>query len=160
MRHHHSLKKLGRDTSHRRAMLRSLATSLLKHESCQTTVTRAKELRRVVEPLISSARRDSLAARRAAYSYLMDKGVVHKLFADIGPRFSARNGGYTRVLRTGFRHGDAAQMAVIQLVERTMAAAPKSEKKASTVEKSPRKPKTSAKAAEGKKSRPSRKKSV
>lgn len=152
MRHHQSYKKLGRDTSHRRAMLRNLATSFLKNESCQTTVTRAKELRSIVEPLIRKARKDDLAARRAAYSYLLDKAVVHKLFADIGPRFSARNGGYTRVLRTGTRHGDAAQMAVIQLVEAGSAAAAAAPEK-----KTARKARGTAKSADAK-PRASRKK--
>ena len=147
MRHHQSFRKLGRNTSHRRALLRSLATSFLKHESCQTTLARAKELRGVVEPLIRSASRDTLAARRAAYSYLLDKGVVHKLFSEIGPRFSARSGGYTRVLRSGLRHGDAAQMAVIQLVEKTAAAAAASAKGA---KKGARKSKAAAKASAAK----------
>ena len=159
MRHHNSFKKLGRNASHRRAMLRNLATSFLKNESCQTTIARAKQLKGIVEPFIRSARSDNLSARRAAYSYLLDKAVVHKLFSDIGPRFKGRNGGYTRVLRTGFRHGDAAQLAVIQMVESAAASAPaKPEKKAAAAKpKTERKPRSEAKSAESK-PRASRKK--
>jgi large subunit ribosomal protein L17 len=93
-----------------------MATSLLLHEKFETTVERAKDLKRVVEKLISSASEDTVAARRKAYSYLLDKEVVHKLFAEIGPRYKARPGGYTRVLRTRHRAGDAAELAIIELV--------------------------------------------
>lgn len=108
-------------------MFRNMATSLLRLEQLETTVARAKDLRRVVEPLIALAANDTLTARRSAYGYLTDKAVVHKLFTDIGPRFKARKGGYTRVIRTRIRHGDAAELAVICLVEKgqNTSAAPK-----------------------------------
>jgi len=118
MRHGKTLRQLSRSTSHRRALLRNMATSFIKHEHFETTVQKAKELRPVVERLITLGKDDNLAARRQAYSYLLDKGVVHKLFADIGPRCSSRNGGYTRIVRTRLRNGDAAQMAVIELVDK------------------------------------------
>lgn len=104
-----------------------MATSLLRHEQLETTVGKAKDLRRVVEPLIALAANDTLVGRRTAYGYLTDKAVVHKLFADIGPRFKARKGGYTRVVRTRMRHGDAAELAIICLVEKgeSTSAAPK-----------------------------------
>ncbi len=118
MRHGKGLRQLSRNTSHRRALLRNLATSFFKYESFETTVPKAKELRPVVERLITLGKNDTLAARRQAYSYLMDKAVVHKLFAEIGPRCSTRNGGYTRIVRTRVRHGDAAEMAIIELVDK------------------------------------------
>jgi len=95
-----------------------MATSFIKYESFETTIEKAKELRPVVERLITLGKNDTLAARRQAYSYLMDKAIVHKLFADVGQRCATRNGGYTRIIRTRYRNGDAAQMAVIQLVDR------------------------------------------
>ena len=116
MRHHNALRKFGMTSSHRRAMFRNMTTSLLLHEKFETTLERAKDLRRVVEKLITLAGRDNLHARRQAYSYLLSKAVVHKLFAEIGPRFKARPGGYTRVIRSGVRHGDAAQLAYIELL--------------------------------------------
>lgn len=116
MRHLNGRRKLATSPSHRRALLRSLATSLMIHERFETTVPRAKELRSVAEKLITIAQSDTLAARRKAYSYLFDKSAVHKLFTDIGPRFSNRPGGYTRVVRTRNRAGDAAPLAVIELV--------------------------------------------
>lgn len=116
MRHRCALRKFNRSSSHRRAMFRNMATALLLHEKCETTVEKAKDLRRVVEKLITLAGSDTLHARRQAYSYLQDKAVVHKLFAEIGPRFKARPGGYTRVLRSRTRSGDAAELAVIELV--------------------------------------------
>ena len=118
MRHGKGLRQLSRNTSHRRALLRNLATSFFTYESFETTVPKAKELRPVVERLITLGKNDTLAARRQAYSYLMDKAVVHKLFAEIGPRCSTRNGGYTRIVRTRVRHGDAAEMAIIELVDK------------------------------------------
>ena len=118
MRHGKGLRQLSRNTSHRRALLRNLATSFFKYESFETTVPKAQELRPVVERLITLGKNDTLAARRQAYSYLMDKAVVHKLFAEIGPRCSTRNGGYTRIVRTRVRHGDAAEMAIIELVDK------------------------------------------
>jgi len=116
VRHRCALRKFNRSSSHRRAMFRNMATALLLHEKCETTVEKAKDLRRVVEKLITLAGSDTLHARRQAYSYLQDKAVVHKLFAEIGPRFKTRPGGYTRVLRSRTRSGDAAELAVIELV--------------------------------------------
>jgi large subunit ribosomal protein L17 len=118
MRHAKGLRKLSRNASHRRALLRNLATSFIKFERFETTVQKAKELRPVVERLITSGKSDTVADRRQAYSYLLDKAVVHKLFTDIGPRFKTRPGGYTRIVRTRIRHGDTAQMAVIEMVEK------------------------------------------
>jgi large subunit ribosomal protein L17 len=100
-------------------MFRNMATSLILHEQIETTLEKAKELRPIVEKLITRAKKDTLPSRRLAYSYLKDKSVVHKLFTEVGPRFAARNGGYTRVVRSGNRAGDAAKMAVIALVELT-----------------------------------------
>jgi large subunit ribosomal protein L17 len=116
MRHGKKLKKINRIGSHRRALLRNMATSLLRHEKCETTVAKAKALRPVVEKLITIGKNDSLAARRKAYAYIFDKAVVHKLFAEVGPRYSTRNGGYTRVVRSGVRSGDASDLAWIELV--------------------------------------------
>ena len=117
MRHQNGLRKLGRTSEHRRALLRNMSTSLVLAGQCETTVQKAKELKRVTDKLITLAKRDSLHARRQAYSYLMNKDAVHKLFAELGPKYKTRNGGYTRVLRTSQRPGDAAEMAIIQLVE-------------------------------------------
>jgi len=117
MRHGNGLRQLSRSTSHRRALLRNMATSFIKFERFETTVPKAKELRPVVERLITLGKNDTVAARRQAYSYITDKTVVAKLFADVGPRCKSRNGGYTRIVRTGFRNGDAAEMAVIELVD-------------------------------------------
>jgi large subunit ribosomal protein L17 len=117
MRHRNSGRQLSRNSSHRQALLRNMATSLLRHETIRTTVPKAKELRRVVEPLITLAKIDSEAKRRLAYSRLRDVSVVEKLFGDIGPRFKARAGGYTRILKMEPRPGDSADMALMQLVE-------------------------------------------
>jgi len=116
MRHQHAFRKFQKSPAHRRAMFRNMATSLLREERCETTVEKAKELRGIVEPLITLAGEDTLEARRQAYSYLLDKAVVQKLFKELGPRFKARPGGYTRVIRTRLRHGDAAALACIELV--------------------------------------------
>lgn len=150
MRHHVAFRKFARTTSHRRAMFRNLATSLLLSEHCETTIQKAKDLRGVVEPLITLAREDTVAARRRAYGYLMSKQVVHKLFTEIGPRFRSRPGGYTRIVRTRIRPGDCAEMAVIQLVDSvdTQAGATASKKKVA-----PSKAEKSA-ASEGKSSKP------
>ncbi len=118
MRHGKSLRKLSRNASHRRALLRNLATSFIKHERFETTIQKAKELRPVVEKLITLGKSDTLDARRQAYGYLTSKAVVHKLFAEVGPRCKERKGGYTRIVRTRVRHGDAAELAVIELVDR------------------------------------------
>ena len=117
MRHRNTGRQLSRSTSHRHAMLRNMATSLLQHETIRTTVPKAKELRRVVEPLITLAKADSQALRRLAYSRLRDEAVVEKLFADLGPRFKARAGGYTRILKMEPRPGDSADMALMELVD-------------------------------------------
>lgn len=115
MKHSAHVRKFGRNSSHRRAMFRSLATSLIREEKFETTVEKAKDLRSVVEKLVTLAKVDSLHNRRQALSYLMSKEVVHKLFAEVGPRYKGTPGGYTRIVRTGYRHGDAAEMAVIEL---------------------------------------------
>lgn len=117
MRHKKSGRKLGRNSSHRKAMFRNMAASLLRHETIKTTVPKAKELRRVVEPLITLAKVDGVANRRLAFSRLRDKEVVGKLFNELGPRFKERPGGYLRILKIGPRTGDAAPMAIVQLVE-------------------------------------------
>lgn len=118
MRHQISHRKFSRTSAHRKAMLRSLATSLFRDERFETTLEKAKDLKPIVEKLITLARKDTLANRRSAYAYLTNKSVVHKLFTDIAPRCTARKGGYTRVIRSGYRNGDAAQMAVIELVDK------------------------------------------
>jgi len=117
MRHHLSGRQLSRNSSHRHALMRNLSVSLLRHETIRTTLPKAKELRRVVEPLITLAKSDGEANRRVAFSRLRDADVVEKLFADLGPRFKARPGGYTRILRMIPRPGDSAPMALMQLVE-------------------------------------------
>ena len=122
MRHRNSGRRLGRNSSHRKAMYRNMAASILKHETIRTTLPKAKELRRVVEPLITLAKEDSVANRRLAFDRLRDKEVVGKLFTDLGPRFKARPGGYLRILKTGPRPGDAAPMAIIMLTEQAPAA--------------------------------------
>jgi large subunit ribosomal protein L17 len=125
MRHGVGYRKFQKSAAHTRAMFRNMATSLILHEQIETTVEKAKELRPIVEKLITRAKKDTLPARRIAYSYLKDKAVVHKLFVEVGPRFSARNGGYTRVIRSRKRAGDAASMAIIALVEQKPRAASK-----------------------------------
>ena len=127
MRHRKSGRKLGRNSSHRKAMFRNMAASLFRHETIRTTVPKAKELRRVAEPLITLAKEDGVANRRLAFSRLRDKEVVGKLFKDLGPRFKARPGGYIRILKLGPRPGDAAPMALVQLVDGPMHAAPDTE---------------------------------
>ena len=117
MRHRKSGRKLGRNSSHRKAMFRNMATSLVRHEMIKTTVPKVKELRRVVEPLITLAKVDGVANRRLAFNRLRDKEAVGKLFSDLGPRFKDRPGGYLRILKTGPRPGDAAPMAIVQLVD-------------------------------------------
>ena len=126
MRHGLSGRQLSRNTPHRWAMLRNMAASLLRHETIKTTVPKAKELRRYVEPLITLGKTDSEANRRRAFSRLRDEEVVTKLFDELGPRYKARNGGYTRILKMGFRVGDNAPMAFVELVDRPQpeAAAP------------------------------------
>jgi len=118
MRHRKSGRQLNRNSSHRQAMFRNMAVSLIEHEVIKTTVPKAKELRRIAEPLITLAKEDSVANRRLAFSRTRDKAAVGKLFAELGPRYEARPGGYTRILKCGFRPGDAAPMAFIELVDR------------------------------------------
>jgi large subunit ribosomal protein L17 len=118
MRHRHGLRKLNRTSSHRLAMLRNMTVSLLRHEAIKTTVPKAKELRRVVEPIITLAKNDTLANKRLAFARLRDREIVQKLFAEIGPRYNARPGGYIRILKMGFRVGDNAPMAFVELVDR------------------------------------------
>jgi large subunit ribosomal protein L17 len=118
MRHRHGLRKLNRTSSHRLAMLRNMTVSLLKHEAIKTTLPKAKELRRVVEPIITLGKIDTLANKRLAFSRLRDRDIVGKLFAEIGPRYKARSGGYLRILKMGFRVGDNAPMAYVELVDR------------------------------------------
>jgi large subunit ribosomal protein L17 len=145
MRHRNSGRQLSRNSSHRHALLRNMATSLLRHETIRTTVPKAKELRRVVEPLITLAKVDSLAKRRLAFSRLRDVSVVEKLFLDLGPRFKARAGGYTRILKMEPRPGDSADMALMQLVEPAVAPVAKTEEtKAAKAPKAPRKSKKAA----------------
>ena len=118
MRHRHGLRKLNRTSSHRLAMLRNMTVSLLRHEAIKTTVPKAKELRKVVEPLITLGKSDTLANKRLAFSRLRDREIVQKLFAEIGPRYNARPGGYIRILKMGFRVGDNAPMAYVELTDR------------------------------------------
>ncbi|MDP3521213.1 MAG: 50S ribosomal protein L17 [Hydrogenophaga sp.] len=118
MRHGHGLRKLNRTSEHRLAMLRNMMNSLLTHEVIKTTVPKAKELRRVVEPMITLAKVPTVANRRLAFDRLRDRDVVVKLFNELGPRFAARPGGYTRILKMGFRVGDNAPMALVELVDR------------------------------------------
>jgi len=122
MRHQKSGRKLNRTSSHREAMFRNMANSLLRHEQLVTTLPKAKELRRVAEPLITLAKSATLANRRLAYARLRDRDMVGKLFDDLGVRFKDRPGGYLRILKTGLRRGDAAPMALVQLTERQAAA--------------------------------------
>lgn len=118
MRHRHGLRKLNRTSSHRLAMFRNMSVSLIEHEAIKTTLPKAKELRRVIEPLITLAKNPTLANRRLAFARLRDRDAVTKLFDVLGPLFQERNGGYTRILKMGFRQGDNAPMAYMELVER------------------------------------------
>ena len=127
MRHRNGLRKLNRTSAHRLAMLRNMCNSLLTHEAIKTTVPKAKELRRVVEPLITLAKEPTLANRRLAFDRTRDRAVVTKLFGEIGPRYKARPGGYTRILKMGFRVGDNAPMAFVELVDRPDVAAEKAD---------------------------------
>jgi large subunit ribosomal protein L17 len=118
MRHRNGLRKLNRTSSHRQAMLRNMCNALLRHEQIKTTLPKAKELRRVVEPLITLGKKPSLANRRLAFDRLRDREMVVKIFNELGPRYAVRNGGYLRILKFGFRLGDAAPMALVQLMDR------------------------------------------
>ena len=117
MRHRKSGRKLGRNSSHRKAMFRNMAASLFRHETIRTTLHKAKELRRVAEPLITLAKQDGTSRRRLAFARLRDDAAVGKLFNELGPRFRDRPGGYLRILKIGYRAGDAAPMAVVQLLD-------------------------------------------
>jgi large subunit ribosomal protein L17 len=145
MRHRNTGRQLSRNSSHRHAMLRNMATSLLRYETIRTTVPKAKELRRVVEPLITLAKVDSIAMRRLAFARLRDEAVVEKLFDDLGPRFKARAGGYTRILKMEPRPGDSADMALMSLVDEATQAVEKKDDKAA---KAPKKGKKAAPAAD------------
>jgi len=127
MRHQLSGRQLSRNSAHRKALMRNMAAALLRHETIRTTLPKAKELRRVVEPLITLGKDDNIAGRRRAFSQLRDRELVTKLFEDIGPRFKARAGGYTRILKMEPRPGDAAPMALMQLVDKAGAEAPAAE---------------------------------
>lgn len=155
MRHQHSGRQLSRNAPHRRAMLRNMAVSLLQHETIRTTIPKAKELRRVVEPLITMGKVDTEAKRRLAFSRLRDAKVVEKLFVDLGPRFKARAGGYTRILHMAPRPGDNADMALMQLVDGPAAAAA-----AGDAAKPAKKAKAKAKAAPKPKAAPKKKKAA
>ena len=118
MRHRHGLRKLNKTSSHRLAMLRNMTVSLLKHEAIKTTLPKAKELRRVAEPIITLGKNPTLANKRLAFDRLRDREMVVKLFDELGPRYKARNGGYLRILKMGFRQGDNAPMAYVELLDR------------------------------------------
>jgi large subunit ribosomal protein L17 len=150
MRHGNGLRKLGRTSSHRLAMFRNMTVSLLRHEEITTTLPKAKELRRVAEPMITLGKKPSLANRRLAYDRLRDREIVAKLFGDLGPRYAKRNGGYLRILKTGFRKGDNAPLALVTLMDRPEVVAPApgaDEKGAAKAAKKDKKEKTAAKAA-------------
>jgi large subunit ribosomal protein L17 len=162
MRHHLSGRQLSRNSSHRHALMRNLAIALLRYETIRTTVPKAKELRRVVEPIITLGKSDSIAARRRAFAQLRDEALVEKLFTDVGPRFKARAGGYTRILKMEPRPGDSAPMALVALVDKALAktaaepapeaskpkrarkAAPAAEAEAAPAAKKPRRKKAAA----------------
>jgi len=164
MRHHKSGRKLNRTSSHRSAMFRNMAVSLFRHEQIRTTLPKAKELRRVAEPLITMGKNPSLANRRLAFSRLRDREIVGKLFDDIGVRFKNRPGGYLRVLKVGYRTGDAAPMAIVQLVERKSVATGSEEKpakKKTTAKKAaPKKTEAKAEKAEKKEAKAAKKKTA
>ena len=145
MRHQNIGRQLSVNSSHRAALLRNMAASLLRHETIRTTVPKAKELRRVVEPLITLAKEDNHAKRRLAFDRLRDEAIVVKLFSDLGPHYKTRPGGYLRILKHGFRNGDSAPMAIVQLVDRPEHVAPTAEKPAKAEKAA--KPEKQAKAA-------------
>ena len=130
MRHGNGLRKLNRTSAHRQALLRNLSTALLRYEVIKTTLPKAKELRRVVEPLITLGKKPSLANRRLAFDRLRDRDIVGKIFSELGPRYAARNGGYVQILKFGFRQGDNAPMALVQLMDRPSTAVAADEAKA------------------------------
>ena len=130
MRHGKKLRKLNRTSAHRQAMLRNMMNSLIEHEAIKTTLPKAKELRKVIEPMITLAKKDTVANKRLAFDRLRDRDSVVKLFNDLGPRFAARPGGYTRILKMGFRVGGNAPMAYVELVDRAEAVAEEAEESA------------------------------
>ena len=146
MRHRHGLRKLNRTSSHRVAMLRNMTNSLLTHEMIRTTLSKAKELRRVAEPLITLGKQPTLANRRLAYNRLRDKDVVYKLFNELGPRYAKRPGGYLRILKFGYRLGDNAPMALVELMDRVEGSEAKTEEEASKAGKGDKAAKTKEKA--------------
>jgi large subunit ribosomal protein L17 len=146
MRHRHGLRKLNRTSSHRVAMLRNMTNSLLTHEMIRTTLPKAKELRRVAEPLITLGKEPTLANRRLAFNRLRDKDVVYKLFNELGPRYAKRPGGYLRILKFGFRLGDNAPMALVELMDRVEKSEAKTEEEASKAGKGDKAAKTKEKA--------------
>jgi large subunit ribosomal protein L17 len=156
MRHQLSGRQLSRNSAHRHALMRNMAASLLRHETIRTTLPKAKELRRVVEPLITLAKSDSMASRRRAFAQLRDEQLVEKLFAELGPRYQARPGGYTRILRMLPRAGDAAPMALMQLVDQPEKAAAPAAEPEKKVEKKAKKP-AKAEAAPAAEEKPKRK---
>jgi large subunit ribosomal protein L17 len=158
MRHQLSGRQLSRNAPHRHAMLRNMSVSLLRHETIRTTTPKAKELRRVVEPLITLAKKDSEANRRVAFSRLRDSDVVTKLFEDLGPRFKARPGGYTRILHLAPRPGDSAPMALMQLVDGPAAATAEQPAEEGGAKKKRAPAKKKAKAAASAESAPKKKK--
>ena len=148
MRHRHGLRKLNRTSSHRLAMLRNMTVSLLKHEAIKTTLPKAKELRKVAEPIITLGKTPTLANRRLAFDRLRDRDIVGKLFDELGPRYKARNGGYLRILKMGFRNGDNAPMALVTLMDRSEEPAEsKAEEKKKGEQKKAAEEKKAAKAA-------------
>jgi large subunit ribosomal protein L17 len=144
MRHRHGLRKLNRTSSHRLAMLRNMTVSLLKHEVIKTTLPKAKELRRVAEPIITLGKSNTLANKRLAFDRLRDREMVVKLFDELGPRYKARNGGYLRILKFGFRQGDNAPMALVELLDRPAEAAEGDEKESGKPAKRAKKDKEAA----------------
>ena len=161
MRHQLSGRQLSRNSAHRHALMRNMAASLLRHETIRTTLPKAKELRRVVEPLITLGKSDSLASRRRAFAQLRDEELVRKLFGELGPRYQTRPGGYTRILRMLPRPGDAAPMALMQLVDQPEKAAATADQKADKKAKKPAKTaEAAAPVAEAKPKRKAKKASV
>ncbi len=149
MRHHLTGRKLSRNSAHRHALMRNMSVSLLRHETIRTTLPKAKELRRVVEPLITLGKTDGDANRRLAFARLRDAAVVEKLFTDLGPRFKKRPGGYTRILRMNPRPGDAAPMALMQLVDRPASSQASASEPAAKAKKSRKSSAPAAEPAEG-----------
>src|SRR5579859_4807294 len=158
MRHQNTGRQLSRNSSHRAALMRNMASALLRYETIRTTVPKAKELRRVVEPLITMAKIDNIGLRRLAHSRLRDDAVVEKLFSELGPRFKARAGGYTRILKMEPRPGDNADMALMQLVDPAVVAAEEQDDKSAKAPKGAKKPKKAAPAAESEAAAPKRRK--